>query len=367
MPFSEIVGHERTVTALRSMLATERVPHAMLFAGPRGIGKFTLARIFAQAANCQRLRDDSCGECEPCRSISRLADPAPLIVQGLTERGESPDAATVERVPLILETHPDVWALVPDPIRLKSPVVRPVLHMGQLRAVQRAASFRPVARRRVFILDRVDTMRWDLANIFLKILEEPPESSTLILLTTNPYALLPTIRSRCFQFFFSPLQTESVEKILSERTQIAPAERKLAAQLAEGSPGEAMSLDLAEATELRRAILRVLTSAADGRSFTDLFAQTTQLAKGQRVPFETVLELFYSLLTDLLELSAGCAEPKLRNPIFGKELASLSRRIDPLWVAHAVQGLDELSGRLRRNISRQLGLDSVAMSLVADR
>src|ERR1700733_15831181 len=109
MPFSEIVGHERTVTALRSMLATERVPHAMLFAGPRGIGKFTLARIFAQAANCQRLRDDSCGECEPCRSISRLADPAPLIVQGLTERGESPDAATVERVPLILETHPDVW------------------------------------------------------------------------------------------------------------------------------------------------------------------------------------------------------------------------------------------------------------------
>src|SRR4029077_14077297 len=140
--------HARIVTALRTMLATERVPHAMLFAGPRGVGKFTLARIFAQAANCQRLRDDSCGECDACRSIARLADPAPLIAQGLAERGESADGASVGRVPLVVAPHPDVWAIVPDPVRLKSPVARPVLHVGQLRAVQRAAYFKPVARRR---------------------------------------------------------------------------------------------------------------------------------------------------------------------------------------------------------------------------
>ena len=72
-----------------------------------------------------------------------------------------------------------------------------------------------------------------------------PETATLILLTTNPYALLPTIRSRCVQFFFSALQTEWVEQILGDHKQMAPAERKLAAQLAEGSPGEAVSLVLA--------------------------------------------------------------------------------------------------------------------------
>src|ERR1700751_1979710 len=138
MAWAEFRGNPQVVTALRGTLRSKRVPHALLFAGPRGVGKFTLARMFAQAANCQRLRDDFCGECDPCRRIGLLADLRPLIEQGLANRGERPDAATVERIPLLIETHPDVWAIVPDPVRLKEPVARPVLHVGQLRAVQRA-------------------------------------------------------------------------------------------------------------------------------------------------------------------------------------------------------------------------------------
>src|SRR5712692_3095124 len=291
--FSEFLGNTRVVTALRGMLAGERVPHAMLFSGPRGIGKYTLARMFAQAANCERLCDDFCGECGPCRRIALLADTRPLIEQGLAQRGERPDAATVERVPLLLETHPDVWAVVPDPVRLKEPVARPVLHVGQLRAVQRAAYFKPQGRRRVFILDGADTMRWDLANIFLKILEEPPETATLILLAPNPFQLLPTIRSRCLQFAFSPLADSQVEKILSERAEMKPAERKLAAQLSEGSPGAAMDLDLETAVKLRRDCLTVLELSLDLRCVSNLFARTSALAKSQEVAFENVLEVFY--------------------------------------------------------------------------
>jgi DNA polymerase III gamma/tau subunit len=79
MPFNDFLGNERIVTALRGMLSRSREPSAILFTGARGVGKFTLARMFAQAANCQRLKDDFCGECEPCRRISRLADPKILI------------------------------------------------------------------------------------------------------------------------------------------------------------------------------------------------------------------------------------------------------------------------------------------------
>src|SRR6266404_2373586 len=173
MGFADFLGNERIVTALRGALRSARVPHALLFTGPRG---------------------------------------------------EGADAATIERVPLILQTHPDVWALVPDPVRLKNPVARPMLRVGQLRAVQRAAYFQPMGRRRVFILDSADTMRWDVANVFLKILEEPPGSATLILTAPSPYALLPTIVSRCLQFHFAPLPAADVEKILQDKTARKPAD-----------------------------------------------------------------------------------------------------------------------------------------------
>src|SRR6202171_4892903 len=262
MGLSEFLGNERIVTALRGALRSERVPHALLFTGSRGIGKFTLARMFAQAANCERLTDDFCGECATCQRISQLANPQELLEQGLVERGESADAATVERVPLILQSHPDVWARVPDPVRLKSPVARPVLRIGQLRAVQRAAYFQPMGRRRVFILDGAETMHWNVANVFLKILEEPPGSATLILPAPSPSALLPTIVSRCMQFQFAPLSQPNVENILKEKTDRKPSDLKLAAQLAEGSPGLAIEMNVEETAERRRNALRILERAA---------------------------------------------------------------------------------------------------------
>src|SRR5256885_1432314 len=258
MGFREFLGNERIVAALRGALRAKRVPHALLFTGPRGVGKFTLARMFAQAANCERLIDDFCGECVTCQRVLFRSNPQALLEQGLVERGESADAATVERVPLILQSHPDVWVLLPDPVRLKNPVARPMLRVGQLRAVQRAAYFQPMGRRRVFILDSADTMRWDVANVFLKILEEPPGSATLILTALSPYSLLPTIVSRCMQFQFAPLSPGEVDKILQEKTELKPAERKLAAQLAEGSPGFAMEMDVEQVAMQRRTSLRIL-------------------------------------------------------------------------------------------------------------
>jgi DNA polymerase-3 subunit delta' len=363
MGFQEFLGNERIVAALRGALRTNRVPHALLFTGPRGVGKFTLARMFAQAANCERLTDDFCGECATCQRISQLANPQALLEQGLVERGESPDAATVERVPLILQSHPDVWALVPDPVRLKSPVARPMLRVGQLRAVQRAAYFQPMGRRRIFILDGAETMRWDVANVFLKILEEPPGSATLVLTAPSPYALLPTIVSRCLQFHFAPLPQPAVEKILKEKTNRKPAEIKLAAQLAEGSPGLAMEMDVDVDAQRRRGALRILEHAAQGQGFAQLFADTSALAKDRDSSFEDQIAVFYGLLTDLLEITSKVKEPVLRNVPLAKELQSLGKTVDSAWVLRAIAGFDHIYAGARRNLNRQLGLDALAASL----
>ncbi len=363
MGFSDFLGNEKIVAALRGALRSGRVPHALLFTGPRGVGKYTLARMFAQAANCERLTDDFCGECATCRRISLLAEPRKLIEQGLAERGESADAATIERIPLILQTHPDVWALVPDPVRLKSPVARPVLRIGQLRAVQRAAYFQPMGRRRVFILDAAETMRWDVANVFLKILEEPPGTATLILTAPSPFNLLPTIVSRCMQFHFAPLPQAEVESILKSHGERSPSHLKLAAQLAEGSPGLALEMNAEEEAEKRKTALRILERAARGQGYAQLFADTNALAKDRESSFEELAGVFYGLLSDLVELTAGVKSPLLRNPQLAKELDALARNVSSSWVMRAIAGLDELAAGARRNLNRQLGLDALAASL----
>lgn len=363
MGFDEFVGNRKIIDALRGALRTSRVPHALLFTGPRGVGKFTLARMFAQAANCEKLDDDFCGECATCRQISRLADPQGLLEQGLVERGESADAATVERTPLILQGHPDVWAVVPDPVRLKSPVARPMLRIGQIRAVQRAAYFQPMARRRVFILDGAETMRWDVANVLLKILEEPPGSATLILTAPSPFSLLPTIVSRCLQFHFAPLPTAEVETILKKHSDRKPAEIRLAAQLSQGSPGLALEMNVEETVAKAKAVLRILERAARGQGFGQLFTDTAALAKDRESSFEDLMAIYYGILSDLLQLTSGTPTPVLRNEHLSKELSALSRTIHTAWVGRAIAGIDELAAGARRNLNRQLGMDSLVASL----
>lgn len=363
MGFDDFLGNGRIVDALRGMLRRGRMPSGLLFTGALGIGKFTLAWMFAAAANCIELPDDFCGQCENCVRIARLANPKPLIEQGLAERGESADSAMVERTPLIVETHPDVWLLVPDPVRLRNPVARPILRVGQLRAVQRAAYFQPESRRRVFIIDGADTMRWNDADVFLKILEEPPETATLILLAESPDSLLPTIRSRCLQFHLAPVPVEAVERFLATRPEAKPKERKLAAQLSCGSPGLALSLDMSESTRLRRMLLKWLENAAAAEKLSDVFSVSAQLAKQEKESFENILELLYSLLTDLLEASQNPTLSSPRNPDLGPEIAVLAKRITWEWVVEAIENLDRLEARYRRNINRQLGLDGYASSL----
>ncbi|HET9402218.1 MAG TPA: hypothetical protein VFO34_14840 [Candidatus Acidoferrales bacterium] len=362
MPFSEFIGNPRIIQALQGMLRSERVPSSMLFAGPKGVGKYTLARMFAQAANCERMRDDFCGECTTCRKIAQLGNTAPLIEQGLALRGERPDSAAVERTPLILQTHPDVWVIAPDPIRAKDPVARPVIHVGQLRALQRAANFRPQGRRRIFILDGAETMRWDLSNIFLKILEEPPDCATLVLIAPSAYTLLPTIVSRCFQFHFAPLSTDQIASALKLEADLPAATRISAAELADGSLGAALSMDVKRELELRRAALRLLESAASGK-FSEYFSQTNDLIKKQAFPFEDFIEAIYGVLADLVELKSAPDAAKLRNTALQTQIAALSRRVSGEWIADAVFGLDKISASVRRNINRQLSLDALGVGL----
>src|SRR5262249_7928187 len=131
----------------------------------------------------------------------------------------------------------------------------------------------------------------------------------------------------------------------------------------EGSPGLALEMDVDVAVHRRKAALRILERAAKGQGFAQLFADTAAIAKDREDSFDTQLAVFYGLLSDLLELTCSTKQPQLRNLALTKELEILSKSVNPQWVMRAIQGLDEVSLGARRNLSRQLSLDALAVSL----
>jgi DNA polymerase III subunit delta' len=238
MPFSEIIGQERAIEALRGALRSETLHHAYLFAGPEGVGKGMAARLLAQAANCQRAIepgapcDDACDRCLPCRKIRRSVHPdVTLLSEERTMAKEGRWEPRGGRAPSKDIVVDQVRDLVDHRLSLK----------------------RLEGRRRFVIIDPADAMNPQAQNALLKTLEEPPPDTTLVLVAAQADTLLPTIRSRCLRLGFAPLS----QSLIEERLRAAgrdPEEARLAAALSGGSLGKALELDAATLAERRRAV-----------------------------------------------------------------------------------------------------------------
>ena len=155
---------------------------------------------------------------------------------------------------IIWTDHPDV-GLVVAPKR--------VLRVEQMRQIEKEANFRPFeGKARVFLIDEADKLNDNSANALLKVLEEPPKTSHLILITARPAMLLPTILSRCQMIRFSPLTPEEIESHLLKNKLVDAKTARLRARAAGGSMGRALSGDLVTFTSQRKAMLKVLNAFA---------------------------------------------------------------------------------------------------------
>jgi len=361
MGFDRYVGNAQTLTSLRRMLAAGRLPQSLILAGPSGVGKHTLASMIARALNClddeARAAGDFCGLCEHCRRIAPTEWPqGDVEFEKLLAARVKMRAEDRRERPLMFSTHPDVVAFLPDgPLRQIS--------IDQARALKEYAHYLPAAgRRRVIIVDEADRMDAAAANSMLKILEEPPETTVLVLTATNYYELLPTIRSRGIVLHLSPVAESDVERFLAARGEMSAGDRKLAAHLSEGAPGRALSLDLEAARKQRRDAVEWLASAAAPKTnFEELMTRTEALAKGED-SLEVVVGVLYSLLEDLIQLGAG--RPALRNVEMESQLRPLAARLDWAWMERTATRLDALQRNLRRNVNRQLALEALASVVI---
>ncbi len=362
MSFSNFHGNTETIVRIREMLARDRFPHAAILAGPEGAGKYALAQMIAKALNClDRPQSDDlpdfCGRCTNCTRIAQADDLEARFAEAVEAR-ESMREADKRESRILIQTHPEVMVVPPDPPQM-------LIKIGQVRQVIDSVYYKPVdSRRKVFIFTESSFMK-EAANSLLKVLEEPPEYATLILLTTNPGELLPTIRSRGVTFTLSALPVADLESALaSARKELKPQQRALIARLANGAIGRALSFKLNEYVEARSAAFTVLRTVVSGSDHSELFKITESYRAGAegREQIEKFLRTIYALLEDLLMLKSGSPE-LVRNTDIQGELGRLAEGIDFDWIVSASQRLAEVERGMRRNLLRSLSLDAFATSL----
>ena len=363
MGFDQFRGNQTIVKALRGMLVSDRMPHAMLLCGPEGLGKYTLAQMVAKAIHCQneaaRAAGDFCGECANCRKIALADDRRKATAEAEQEREKL--TKRPREIPLLIQHHPDVLMLPPNgPLRL--------FQIEQARHLKQVLDFLPAGnRKKIYILPEADRMDSAAANSLLKSLEEPPAHVLLLLTTSSEAALLPTTRSRCVPLWLSPLsRAEAAEFLKGRGVGKDPAERALRAAIAEGSPGAALRLDLERYFRMRDSLLQILAAGYEGHNVAGLFSQAQKLTGGDE-SLENLVRVLYSLLQDILHIEAKPNGEPLRNADRPRLLLQLSRWLGVRGVMKAAAALKSLETNLRRNIPGRLSLEAFALGLASDR
>ena len=329
MPFLDLIGHERPTAILKASILHDRVAHAYLFFGEDRIGKRLAALRFAQAINCEidygPGGPDACGACRSCRQIEA-------------------------------RTHPDFLLIEPDQEQ-----ANPQIKIEQIRELEQQLVYHPlVGRRKVCLIDEADRMTPGAANALLKTLEEPPDHSLLLLVTSRPSALLATVRSRCQGIRFVAPARADVETALKTTRRIPPADARFLAMVTQGRIGQALETDLA-ATRVQQDEFSTLTSAKSLQSVATLLTAAEALYRSDRAP--EALEWIVRWIRDLILVSVGADPDHLLNRDRLPQLEEAGRGLRPDALLDLLADIETIQQAATRNVNLQMALETILLRL----
>jgi len=328
MGFSQIIGHQKQIEALRLALAMERLHHAYLFVGAEGVGKKTIAFGLAKAIHCSVAVGDFCGECADC---ARIRD------------GNHSDVRIIE----VLAGKKEI-------------------SIQQIRELEKELNFRSFSgKKKIVILDPATLMNLSAQNALLKTLEEPPKNSLLFLIAPNIGALLPTLRSRCFQVSFGCLPRDLVANFLVTRRGLKTEEAEFVAAITLGSLGAATKIDKTNFLEKRQRWLALLTSL-NKANYRGAIDAAEELASNKDALLE-FLEWATCWQRDRLVYAATQGSREIVNLDLITEIQQQTALGDLESILSLFSQTTGAVESIQRNLNRRMVLENVLLNIVGER
>ena len=332
--FSDIFGQDAAIESIKRAYVADRLPHGLIFSGPAGVGKATTARALAALFLCERPgKTTPCGTCDSCRAFNANA-------------------------------HPDYHLITKELIRFhdktgKSKGIDLSIHVLRPELIEPAGRKAVMGRGKVFVIEQADVMNPQAQNALLKTLEEPAGRTIIILLSDQPGALLPTIRSRTQMVRFSSLPQDTVRQQLLKRG-IESGTAAMATQLAGGSLGMALKWIEDGVVGPAQELSKQVDDAMSGKPPADLPGLLKQAAESYAAKQLERDELASKdqAVREGLELYLLVAGESLRN--------RLPRDGDPGELERACLAIDAIfraQSYLNANVNTSLVLQQLALSL----
>lgn len=321
MSWEDIIGHEENISVLRRLAATDRIPHAFLLTGSKGIGKGMVAKTLAATILCQSHDEKPCGECLTCRKLAA-------------------------------GTHPDVICFDSNGQTLK---------IEQMRELQTAASLSPaMGGKRIVIIEDAERLTAPAANSLLKILEEPSSSLMFILTASSTHSLLNTIVSRCRLMRLAPVAADSLATALAQRG-YPVASARIAARLSGGRIGRALALLEPQGLDARNKGLEVLRRIPEVNTLSG-WNEILQL-EGNSLELSELAEQLIFLLRDMLLIRNRCDGQIIFNEDLIADLTALAADWSTDGISKALNEAMDTARALTGNANLRLLIEALLLRM----
>jgi len=329
MSFQDIKAQDKPIQILKGYIKHSRLKGSYLFVGEEGVGKKLVAKTLAKALNCEDQALDSCDSCVHCLKIEKGQHPDIHIIEGHVSPGVD------------LEQGQRTSAQEPDSIKIE-----------YIRQLQKDINLKPYeGRKKVFIIDNAHSLTTEAANALLKILEEPPPESLIILISSKASLLFKTIISRCKIMKFYPLQRTKLEEILKEDFHLDNNLAHFLAYFSEGRIGRALKLKDTDILKERDRIIDTFTLA--GRS-----AQDKLLTDG-RSNVRAHLNILAAWFRDIYLIKIGAPYRELINLDRKAELLGLMHRYTYVDLNKVFNSISSSLSNLEHNVNIKLLLSNL--------